>query len=497
MQGDLERRPPASPEPAPFGPDDVVPTFRSDLRVSRGASPGLFEVADPGTGRRFVLYEFEFSIARLLDGRRLVSQVVESGKRLGIPVDVGGLYKFVRQLWHYGFLAPPGTPVDPGEGEGPWPPRDRWDEATRTLFQTGMRLVRQGRQADAAGYFEAVLDADPGNPEAIEMLSVIGQGASLAASPIGDEIARPVATGLAPARLGAPGIDLGLGPSRSRRRLLLAAGLAAGAGLAAAALVLSLRGPGPSGPAAGARDATAPAQAPPAAHPAPPDQVRPPVAPAPQPAPVEWRTAPVDRRWHPTGAETLAPAAGLVAWDREPLATVAAGERIGSVKVAGAAPDPAALRRVAELEKLAAQDPVYQAFLEKERRALRAARTGRSVPLVAPASGRLEPLVAGGAAVSKGSPIARVVDAATWQATFVLPGDPPAPSAACEIAGDAPGAVASCRVIASRPGPAGSEVTVALPDDAAPWLAGARSLTVRLGAAAAAPPSDPGKVPPP
>jgi len=61
----------AVPEPAPFrGDDDAVPRFRTDLRVERGASPALYDVTDPASGRRFTLYEFELAIARMLDGRR-------------------------------------------------------------------------------------------------------------------------------------------------------------------------------------------------------------------------------------------------------------------------------------------------------------------------------------------------------------------------------------------------------------------------------------------
>jgi hypothetical protein len=471
VEGDLGQ-PPVAPEPAPFAPGDVVPAFRFDLRIGRGAAPGLFEVSDPRSGKRFVLYEFELSIARLLDGRRLVSEVLESGSRLGIPVEIGGLYKFVRQLWHYGFLAPPGAPRAPASGEGPWPARERWDEATRTLFQTGMRLVRQGRPADAAGYFEAVLDADPGNPEAIEMLSLVGQGTSVAASPIGEERARSAAGVPFPAALE---IDGG-SRSRPRGRLVLVAA-AAGAALAAAVLVPLLRASGPA-----PRPSGSPAAA---------------VAPSPSP-PLPSRSAPVARRWHPTLAEILAPADGALSWEREPFAAVAAGERLGSVLASGsAAPDPGALRRVAELERLAAEDPVYEAFLEKERRMLRrAARGGRRVPIVGAAEGRLETLVPEGAEVRKGSPVARVVDGATWHAGFALPGGPPEATARCQLLGDEPGAPAPCRVVGSTPGPRVTEVTVAVPAGAAPWVAQARSLTVRLWTAPD-PPASPGEDPHP
>ena len=74
-----------SPEPMPMGPSDSVPIFRTDLKIDKGANAGLFEVTDPVSGRHFTLYEFELSIARMLDGRRHASDVIENGVRLGIP----------------------------------------------------------------------------------------------------------------------------------------------------------------------------------------------------------------------------------------------------------------------------------------------------------------------------------------------------------------------------------------------------------------------------
>ncbi len=43
----------------------------------------------------------------------------------------------------------------------------------RALFQSGMRLNRQGRYQEAAGYFEAMLQQDPSNTEASEMLAEV------------------------------------------------------------------------------------------------------------------------------------------------------------------------------------------------------------------------------------------------------------------------------------------------------------------------------------
>src|SRR6266851_686428 len=151
-------------------PDDVVRLFRADLRINRRPASNLLDVADRQTGKTFPLYDFEISLARMLDGRRLYKDVVEAGQRLGIPVNLESLSQFIRQLERYGFLAPPGTQLsDPLEGPLR-APRQKWDDGLRALFQSGLRMHRQGRYAEAANYFEAMLQQDPQNPEALEMI---------------------------------------------------------------------------------------------------------------------------------------------------------------------------------------------------------------------------------------------------------------------------------------------------------------------------------------
>jgi hypothetical protein len=458
---------PPVPEPPPFGPEDAVPRFRTDLQVRRGATPALFDVSDPVTERKFTLYEFELAIARMLDGRRKVSEVVESGARLGIPMDVGALYKFVRQMWHYGFLAPPG---EAGRGDalgeaGTWDTRQPWDEATRTLFQTGQRLMRLGRNADAAGYFEAVLDAHPANPEATEMLALIARGGSLAAVPLGET--RPQDVPAAPREA----------PRRRRSMaLLLVAVAVAVVALGAIALLVP-----PGAPERAVAPPAAPA--PVVVAPAPP----PPPAPA-APASPAWRTAPVERRTHPPLAELVAPADGDLAWTAAADARVAKGQKVGAVRVAlGAGRKDAALaKRVAELEKLAAQDPVYRDFLEKARRDLRrtaARRKTRAVPLVAPVAGILAraPEAAGSAAA--GERVARVLDPAAWQFAAAVDGPEPGPDAACEVVGDVATERAACRLLSRVRAGERTEVLAEVTAADAPWIARAASLWLRIAGA--------------
>lgn len=439
------------PEPERLGLTDSVPVFRGDLQIGKGAATGLFEVGDPSTGRHFTLYEFELSIARMLDGRRHASDVIENGVRLGIPVDLDGLNKFIRQLWRYGFLAQPGAAPAPVEGEETgWGERVKWDEATRTLFQTGLRLMRQGRPADAESYFHAVLDADPSNEDAKELLAAVARGDSLAAAPIGRRAAPVKAR-----------------PRLSGARVALAAGSVALVAAAAAAGVFLQQRPriritqGPPQPPIvlpAAPQGAAPG-APPGVLPGAPRT--PPGAPAgllpgPPARPTAWRTAAVLRREPLRVAELAAPADGTVLWKRKAGEGVKQGDRIGT------------LRR-------------------------RAGRGARELALTAPGAGALALAVADRAAVRSGAPLASVVDPRVWIVEAFADGEPPASDAACELRGDAVERL-PCKVEGRRPREGGSELTIRAEAEAAPWVGSSRSLRVRL--APAGTPPEPAPHPP-
>jgi hypothetical protein len=201
---------------------------------------------------------------------------------------------------------------------------------------------------------------------------------------------------------------------------------------------------------------------------------------APEPAsPPASRSAPVERRWHPAVAEVRAPAAGTLAWaDPLPL-RLARGEVAGEVRVppAPAVPGPDARRRLEELEKLAAEDPVYQEFLEKERAAA-PARSGRprAAAIAAPAAGQVTPLVRSASRVAAGALVARVVDPETWLAIALFRGGPPEAGTRCEIAGDGAADRATCQIVEARGTDDGRlAATLAVPSREAPWLERARA----------------------
>ena len=153
---------------------DKVPLFRSELKLTR-RSFGGYEVLDPLSGQTFALNEFEVSLARMFNGKRPVSEVLDAGTRLGIPVNLESLQKFITQLEQFGLLAP--ASIEAESEDQPWPTRGQWEASVRALFQSGIRFLRMGKHEEAAGYFEALLQEDPDNVEAKELLEMCRQQA--------------------------------------------------------------------------------------------------------------------------------------------------------------------------------------------------------------------------------------------------------------------------------------------------------------------------------
>ncbi len=158
---------PVVPDFVPAGPGveepgDIVPVLRGDLIITRSAqSKGTLEVKDPITERSFTLYDFEVSIARMLDGKRSAQEVLDAANRLGIPVTLPTLKTFLQQLKAYQFIDASVT-----GGDSTWPRRKQWSVGVRELYQSALRLMRAGKFDEARGYVDAMVEADPGNEEA-------------------------------------------------------------------------------------------------------------------------------------------------------------------------------------------------------------------------------------------------------------------------------------------------------------------------------------------
>ena len=146
--------------------NDVVPTLRGDLIIAKlESSRGTLEVKDPLTERSFTLYDFEVSIARMLDGKRTVADVLAASNRLGIPVTLVTLKTFLQQLRAYQFIDLKAG----GAGDTTWPKRQQWTVGVRELYQSALRLMRARKFDEARGYADALVEADPSNADGIAL----------------------------------------------------------------------------------------------------------------------------------------------------------------------------------------------------------------------------------------------------------------------------------------------------------------------------------------
>ncbi len=178
--------------PGVENPEDIVPTLRGDLIISKSAtSKATLEVKDPVSERSFTLYDFEVSIARMLDGKRSAAEVLAAANRLGIPVTLPTLKTFLQQLKAYQFID-----LTTLGGESTWPKRRQWSAEVRELYQGALRLMRSGKFDEARGYVEAMKAADPSNDEAgtlLERIDVEARG-SLELNVPFDTLHTPVTT---------------------------------------------------------------------------------------------------------------------------------------------------------------------------------------------------------------------------------------------------------------------------------------------------------------
>jgi multidrug resistance efflux pump len=159
----------------------ALPKAWANLAVDRTDSKDLVAVTGPEKGIPFQIYELEHRMLQLMDGTRDQAQLLADVRAMGHPIDEGQLMSFIRQMDAYGFLESTGPLQRKIERERMWapkPPDDSlskapWPEEERRLFQFGLGHFRDGRTDKAVSFFEALLDINPENPEAISMLELI------------------------------------------------------------------------------------------------------------------------------------------------------------------------------------------------------------------------------------------------------------------------------------------------------------------------------------
>jgi hypothetical protein len=369
----------------------------------------------------------------MLDGKRSISELLENCRRLGIPTTIDSLDKFFLQLERDGLLGA-------GASEAPttWATRAQWDSSVRSLFQSGIRLLRMGKHDEAAGYFEALLQEDPNNVEARELLAMASQPNVESApppSPIASQLAPPASIPQTPPVMPAP--------STSMRTALIAVGAVACIAIAAMVWIVARMTTQSSTPPVAAVVSTPAAVAPPQTPPAVTERAAPapvatersgqelqrPVAPteaagdkpaapervaaaepandttnddaAPSEQPDRSRTVAKTKR---EPVRLVAPSDGVIKSYLRRARNVRKGEKLFSIKKAGNREKIEKLSaKVVELTELAKQDEVYAPFLDDARKKLAAARTVRTMPVTAPRAGKATPRVKNGVRIDAGA----------------------------------------------------------------------------------------------
>ncbi len=146
-----------------------APAFRQTLAVfPRNDAPHLFWVQDPKSQKNYSFQDFEVSLARMLNGRRTVADVVAAAAQIGIPVTDRAVEAFIGRLRAQGMLDEEGlgAPLY----VAPWPVRNPWTEPQRERFRAALRAYRAGNYPEARTIAEQLLATDPENPAVQQLI---------------------------------------------------------------------------------------------------------------------------------------------------------------------------------------------------------------------------------------------------------------------------------------------------------------------------------------
>ena len=224
-------------------------------------------------------------------------------------------------------------------------------------------------------------------------------------------------------------------------------------------------------PAATAPAAATPPATPPAAAATAPAQ---PAAAAASPAP-NTLAAEIATLEHPQIARIVSPARGDIA--SSAISTprnVRRGDRLFEVRRRrpGAANREELAAKVAELERLAKEDPVYEDFLARARSDYKKAQGGGTISTAvkAPSDGFATASVGRGDRVTQGQALAVLSNASVWSARATVRGPAVTREWTCAIVSSDGASRAACRIDQVTPTADGTEVVASVEAGLVPWL---------------------------
>lgn len=196
------------PTPRPLrATDGTLPRLRGDLVYKAAPRAGLTEVRDLRAGRSFTLFEYELTVARMLDGRHSLEQVARASERLGFALTTETLLRFVEQLGGYGFLEDVLAP--PVSSPSPAPPARGWSDELRELYELAAAHAREGRFDEAEECLLTLLEVDGSLAEAKTLLDdVRGRRDAMPGVDFGSLHGVPAPAASGPTPVGADGIPV-------------------------------------------------------------------------------------------------------------------------------------------------------------------------------------------------------------------------------------------------------------------------------------------------
>lgn len=146
-----------------LSPNDVVPQLRTDLKASpppTGTGAEVIRVGPADGTAAMQMHGFEFSIARMLDGRRTAKDVLNNCERLGLPVNLDALEDFVSQLKSHGLISAETQALKPRN----------WPGNLRQAYRDALKCARENDVEGARKKLGEMLNIAPGTIEAVRLL---------------------------------------------------------------------------------------------------------------------------------------------------------------------------------------------------------------------------------------------------------------------------------------------------------------------------------------
>lgn len=148
--------------------DDVVPPLRHNLTFKdapQGLGSSFLSVKNEETGEETFLRGFEYSLARMLDGRRTAKDLVSAATDVGIPVTLDDLEAFVKKMSDRHLVGDAAEAI----AASPFASRERWAPQTRELFRLALRKGRAGNVDQALSALNVLLAEAPTVVEAHDL----------------------------------------------------------------------------------------------------------------------------------------------------------------------------------------------------------------------------------------------------------------------------------------------------------------------------------------